>query len=217
MVNFAGGSDDGEVSQELVETIVNCNDFTPATVTIGTQVWMKYNLHVRKYRNGDNIPNVTDGTTWSNLTTGANCYYNNDVSHTVSDGLLYNWYAVNDIRGLAPAGFHVASDAEWTTLINYLGGTGVAGGKLKVTGTDHWSNPNTGATNESGFSAYPAGWRWASGTFARVNLTGDWWTSSQYNTSNSLDYFIHNDDASIFNENSNKTCGYSVRCVKDSK
>ena len=116
------------------------------------------NLKTTKYNDGTSIPNVTNDTSWSNLTTGAYCWYNNDVSYKNPYGALYNWYAVNTGK-LAPKGWHVPSDAEWTTLITYLGGESIAGGKLKEAGTTHWLSPNTEATNSTGFSALPGGRR----------------------------------------------------------
>jgi len=129
------------------------------TVKIGNQWWMMENLKVTSYRNGEAIPNVTDTTEWYNLTTGAYCYYDNDAYNTTIYGRLYNWYSINDSRSIAPTGWHVPTDEEWTTVINYLGGESVAGGKLKENGTTHWTSPNNGATNESGFSALPGGYR----------------------------------------------------------
>ena len=215
-VNFAGGSDDGEVPNDLVKTIVNMNDFgTIPTVVIGTQVWMKYNLNVTHYLNGDPIFNITDAAQWSNLTTGAYCNYNNDTSNASTYGRLYNWYIVNDPRGLAPAGFHIPTDAEWTTLVNYLGGASVAGGKLKETGTSHWLIPNTGATNEVGFTALPGGWRDESGSFNHIRYTADWWTTSEYNSSNAWDQYIHSDSQVTYNANASKKGGYSIRCIKN--
>src|SRR5690606_33259564 len=107
----------------------------------------------------DVIPQVTDPTIWGNLTTGAWCYYNNDPANEIIYGKLYNWYAVNDPRGLAPVGWHIPSDSEWTILTDYLGGFEVAGGKMKETGTTHWANPNIGADNSSGFTGLPGGYR----------------------------------------------------------
>jgi uncharacterized protein (TIGR02145 family) len=141
-------------------------------ITIGTQHWMKKNLDVTTYRNGDIIPQVTDSTAWIKLTTGAWCYYNNDPANGAIYGKLYNWYAVNDARGLAPQGWHIPTSAEWNTLSTFLGGS--AGGKMKTTGTS-WTTPNTGATNESGFSALPGGLRSINGGFYNVGVQGSWW------------------------------------------
>ena len=123
--------------------------------SIGTQIWMTRNLTVSQYRNGDIIPEVTDPAAWAALTTGAWCYYNNDPANGPIYGKLYNWYAVNDSRGLAPNGYHIPTTTEWTTLTNTLGGLSLAGGDLKEAGITHWSDPNTGATNNSGFTGLP--------------------------------------------------------------
>ncbi len=151
-------------------------------VVIGTQVWKTRNLDVTTYRNGDPIPQVTDPTQWINLTTGAWCYYENNTANGTVYGKLYNWYAVNDSRGLAPTGYHVPSDAEWTTLTTFLGGEGVAGGKMKSTDTSLWQSPNTSATNESGFTGLPGGCRSDDGAFDDVGDGGDWWSSSENGT-----------------------------------
>jgi uncharacterized protein (TIGR02145 family) len=184
------------------------------TVAIGGQIWQNSNLEVATYRNGDVIPQVTDATAWGGLTTGAWCYYNNDSANGAIYGKLYNWYAVNDPRGLAPTGFHIPTDAEWTTLTTTLGGGSVAGGKMKSIGI--WDMPNIDATNESGFSALPGGYRVFNGTFFdNVNSNGYWWSFSQSDSTNawlrSLDY----DYYSVNRYNSLKRVGYSVRCLRD--
>ena len=140
---------------------------------------MAENLKTTKYRNSDPIPNVTVNTSWAGLTTGAYCWYNNDASTYKVYGVLYNWNAVADSRNIAPVGWHVATDAEWTTLTTYLGGGVVAGGKLKEAGTAHWSTPNNDATNSSGFAALPGGYRdFFDGTFGNVGYNGYWWSST---------------------------------------
>lgn len=181
-------------------------------VTICNQVWMQKNLDVDRYRNGDLIPQITDRTTWSNLTTGAWCYYNNDPINGIIYGKLYNSYAISDPRGLAPVGWHVPSDVEWTTLTTCLGGEPVAGGKMKSTA--FWQNPNTGATNSSGWAGLPVGTRRDNGTCLGIGINGLWWSSKIYITEAST--FI------LFSFNSNfgpsayvlKT-GCAVRCIKD--
>ncbi len=128
------------------------------TVMIGTQVWLKENLRVTHYNNGDLIPNITGNTEWAATATGARCYYNNDsASYDPVYGVLYNWYAVSDSRHLCPAGWHVSGNAEWQAAENYLGGDVIAGGKMKEEGTLHWLSPNTGATNASRFTGLPGG------------------------------------------------------------
>ena len=125
-------------------------------VTIGTQTWMAENLKTTKYNDGTDIPYVTDYSTWLGLKTGAYCWPKNDFNNKDIYGGLYNWYTISTGK-LCPKGWHIPSYEEWTTLIDYLGGEGVAGGKMKTTGTTYWATPNRGATNLSGFSALPSG------------------------------------------------------------
>ena len=182
-------------------------------ITIGTQVWLVENLKVTHYRNGDSIPNVTDNTQWFSLNSGAYCDYNNDLNHVSTYGRLYNWYAVNDNRCLAPAGWHVPSDAEWNILINYLGGFSVAGGALKE--TILWQSPNTGATNSSGFSALPGGYRDNSSNFYNIGNIASFWSSTAYSTSWAYYRSLSYDNAVVFHSNCYRIYGLSVRCVRD--
>ena len=201
--------------------ISNCSGrSTYSSVTIGTQVWMGENLDVCTYRNNDPIPQVTDPTQWNNLTTGAWCYYNNDSTMGAIYGKLYNWYAVNDPRVLAPTGWHVSTDAEWTGLEAFLGGSLVAGGKLKSTGTivagnGLWLSPNTGASNSSGFSALPDGYRDYDGSYNLVGYDGSWWSSLQSAASNAWYWTMHSDYNGIYRGSWDKRVGFSVRCVRD--
>jgi len=188
---------------------------TYTSLTIGTQQWMEKNLDVTTYRNGDLIPYVTDPGAWEVLTTGAWCYYNNDPSNNGTYGKLYNWYAVNDPRGLAPVGWHVPTDAEFSTLTTYLGGESVAGGKMKVTGTTTWVTPNTGATNTSGWAGLPGGYRFFNGTFYNVGYYGYWWSASESSTAFAWYRYLSYDTAVAYRANHLKTCGFSVRCVRD--
>lgn len=183
-------------------------------VKIGTQVWMLKNLDVTTYRNGDPVPKVTDSATWTNLTTGAYCYYKNDsATYAAIYGKLYNWYAVNDSRGLAPKGMHIPSDAEWDVLASYLGGTSVAGGKMKEAGLLHWSDPNSGATNSSGFTGLPGGKRYWGG-FVYMNGNGYWWSSSQFVGMGIYRYinYSYTDLNRTWDDSLN---GFSVRCIRD--
>ena len=189
------------------------------TTTIGNQVWTTRNLDVDHYRNGDPIPQVTDPTQWANLTTGAWRYYNNSDSLGKIFGKLYNWYAVNDSRGLAPAGYHVPSDGEWTTLTNYLGGKDVAGGKLKSSGTIEggnglWYSPNSG-TNSSDFSAFPGGLCYYDGTFTDIGYSGHWWSSSESSTSYAWNRGLNYSTILLYKGEAYLYFGYSVRCVRD--
>lgn len=186
------------------------------TVTIGTQTWMAENLRTTKYNDGTSITNFTSANGWWELTTGAYCNYNNTTSNdTIATyGRLYNWFAVNTSK-LAPEGWHVPTDAEWTTLTTYLGGEIVAGGKLKETGTKHWNSPNTGATNESGFTALPGGDRISSGAFYGVGSTGRWWSATEDGTSSAWLWIVNYDDSNLVCISLTKDGGFSVRCVKD--
>lgn len=153
-------------------------------ITIGTQTWLKENLKTTHFANGDPIPNVTDATAWTILTTGAYCYYNNDPKLGEIYGALYNWFITNDPRGLI-VGYHVATDSEWTTMKAYLGNVmdeslDTSGGKLKETGTTHWKEPNFGATNSSSFTALPGGARQsAAGAFDGLTLDASFWSSTE--------------------------------------
>jgi len=181
-------------------------------VKIGTQTWMVENLKTTKYRNGSPIPNVTDFTVWGKLTTGAYCVYNNYSNNNNIYGKLYNFYAVSDSRNIAPTGWHIPTDAEWATLTNYLGSN--AGGKLKEAGiASYWLSPNYGATNETGFTALPAGYaNGPSSINAYYNLGsyGYWWTST-VSYCRSMGLYSNAVERSSMNVN----VGCSVRCVKD--
>ena len=194
------------------------------TVTIGTQVWMAENLKTTKYNDGTSIPLVTDATAWTNLSTPGYCWYNNDAA-TYKDpyGALYNWYTVNTGK-LCPTGWHVPTDAEWTTLTDYLGGESVAGGKLKETGTTHWTTPNTDATNETGFTAFPGGERYSSGIFNGIGNYGNWWSATEVSSADAWYRHLFNDNSSVYRGSLTETVappsrniGFSVRCVKDSE
>ncbi|HRH48586.1 MAG TPA: fibrobacter succinogenes major paralogous domain-containing protein [Panacibacter sp.] len=186
------------------------------TVRIGSQVWMKKNWTGKTYRNGDKILQVQDTRKWSKLTTGAWCWYNNDSATGTVYGRLYNWYAVNDPRGLAPEGWHIPSDSEWTILSTFLGGESVAGGKMKSpgtleAGTGLWYTPNTDATNSSGFTGLPGGGRTNTGDFSDMNASGGWWS---YNSNVHYWYLYY--EWGTFNSSSYfKQNGFSVRCLKD--
>ena len=185
------------------------------TIVIGTQQWMTKNLDVAFYRNGDPIPQVTDPTAWAALTTGAWCYYNNDPIQGNKYGKLYNWYAVNDPRGLAPQGWHIPSDAEWTTLETTLGGSAVAGGKMKEPGTLNWLTPNTGADNSSGWAGLPGGGRSGGGTFSNVVDYGLWWSSTEISATYAWYRGLLFSNGNLFRNDNTKQVGFSVRCLRD--
>src|SRR5664280_535547 len=188
------------------------------TITIGTQTWMAENLRTTKYRDGSSILNITDNTVWTYLTTVAFCNYNNTKSaDTIATyGRLYDWYAATDSRNIAPTGWHVPTVAEWTTLTTYLGGDSVAGGKMKETGTTHWKTPNIAATNESGFTILPSGWRYyKDGSFNSLGAFGEIWSSTS-NTASTV-YFRsqYYYEANFYRMSTVKTDGYSLRLIKD--
>jgi uncharacterized protein (TIGR02145 family) len=211
------------------------------SVTICTQIWAFKNLDVTTYSDGTPIPLVTDPTAWSNLTTGAFCYYNNDPANDAVYGKLYNWYAAAGIynaaslanpalrKNLAPTGWHVPTDAEWSTLINCLdpsadGGNispNIAGGAMKETGTTHWASPNTGATNSSGFTGLPGGYRYIDGTFNNtsnnysISKFSFWWSSSQDITGYAWSRYLFYQTGDANRSTTSNTNGFSVRCLKD--
>ncbi|MBI3137721.1 MAG: T9SS type A sorting domain-containing protein [Sphingobacteriales bacterium] len=205
---------------------------TAAELLVCDQTWMPMNLAVTTYRNGDPIPQVTDNSEWVSLTSGAWCYYNNDPSTEAAYGKLYNWYAVTDPRGLAPAGWHIPDYGEWIVLENCAGGYFTAGGALKETGTTHWTDPNTGATNSTGFTALPGGMRTGGGGFMSLGQVGNWWSSSSGSYTHYGITFTGGYYRSIFYGSaifygnqaymgypsypiSDFKTGMSVRCVKD--
>ena len=203
------------------------NGYFLPTVTIGTQTWTKKNLDVATYSDGTPIPQVTDPEKWAALTTGAWCYYNNDPANGAVYGKLYNWYAVAGIynkasgtdasqrKKLAPTGYHLPTDSEWTTLTDYLGGAGVAGSELKETGTTHWNSPNTDATNTSGFKGLPGGLRYIDGTFDDIGYDGYWWSSSEYLSTYAWYRFLYYYNGTAYRSYYSKTYGFSVRCLRD--
>jgi len=184
-------------------------------VKIGTQWWMAENLNVAHYSNGNTIPNVTDSTTWNNLTTGAYGEYDNNGSNATIYGKLYNWYAVDDSRNIAPTGWHVPSDTELQTLADFLGSVQVAGGKMKEVGFAHWDSPNTGATNESGFTGLAGGYRPVTGGFDRLGYWGIFWTATEYDAVDALNRSLIYNTPVLNDSRDYKRQGCSVRCLKD--
>ncbi|NTW32067.1 MAG: hypothetical protein HGB12_05505 [Bacteroidetes bacterium] len=202
-------------TQGSTNTVTDINGNIYHTVVIGTQTWMVENLKVTKYRNGDSIANTIDGAEWSNLTSGGYCIFDGVSANVAAYGLLYNWYAVSDSRNICPTGWHIPTDAEWTTLTTFLGGESVAGAKLKETGTTHWNSPNSGATNSSGFTGLPGGSRDQAGTFSYLTYFGFWWSATESDSNNAwYKGLTYNSPAAGRNANPKKM-GFSVRCVKD--
>lgn len=186
---------------------------TYKTVIIGSQEWLAENLNVEHYRNGDIIPQVQDGAEWKKLNTGAWCYYKNDTAIGKTFGKLYNWYAVNDPRGLAPDGWHIPGYTEWKQLTDTLGGDTAAGGKLKA--NTLWESPNEGATNSSGFSAIPGGIRDVDGFFYIIDKFGYFWAATEYNSDLAWFHLLYYYFPDVYRIVYKKTRGMSVRCVRD--
>jgi uncharacterized protein (TIGR02145 family) len=206
---------------------------TYQSVTNCGLIFTKQNLNVSKYTDGTPIPQVTDQTQWGNLTTGAWCYYANNTANGKTYGKLYNWFAVAGIynsasatnpalrKKLAPTGWHIPTDTEWTQLVDCLGGSTVAGGKMKSTGTIQagnglWQSPNAMATNESGFTGLPGGERYVT-YYSGIGNGGIWWSSSEVNfaPSSPWAFFLDYGYGNIYGDNYSREFGYSVRCIKD--
>ena len=190
-------------------------------VTIGTQIWLVENLKTTKYADGSTIPLITDNTEWTNDITGGMCYYNNDVANKAIYGSLYNWYAVDNVKGLAyitkngvDQNYRVPTYADFTTLATYLGGGAVAGGKLKETGIIHWQTPNTGADNSSGFTSLPGGARVSD--FSAINQWNYLWTTDESTPATiKIAYTKYNIADLMLNASFYKYYGASIRLVKD--
>ncbi len=217
-------------------SVTDIDGNTYATIQIGTQVWMAENLRTTRYRNGDPMPNVKDRDQWIKLSTSAWAHYDNDTKYEIPYGKLYNWYAVVDPRKLCPQGWHVPTDTEWTTLTSHLGGKGDAGGKLKsrtitilqpdytlhgdaggkLKSKTNWDDPNTGATNASGFSGIPGGYRGnGSGNFYTHGNNGYWWSASESGAEDAWSRNLNLLNAVIYRDGNGKRDGFSVRCLRD--
>jgi len=197
-----------------VSTVTDIDGNTYKTIKIGNQWWMAENLRVTHYNDGVAIPNVKKSSDWRNINYEAYCIYNNDTSIASTYGLLYDGY---EIYRVAPIGWHIPSDSEWTILTDYLGGESVAGSKLKEIGTDHWIYPNTGANNESGFSALPGGLRSTNGSFDKMGLYAYFWSSTEYDDSKIIVWCrkLYYDDSEISRDHFYRYYGFSIRCVND--
>ena len=190
---------------------------------------MAENLKTTYYADGKSIPLITDNIEWQNLddndTDKAYCYYDNNANNIEVYGLLYTWAAASNginsetnpigVQGVCPTGWHLPSDAEWTELSDNLGGMSRAGDKMKEAGTSHWNSTNTGTTNESYFSALPGGMHFSfDGSFVNVGYDGYWWGATHYDASATCRFLTH-DYAGVSRYNADKSCGFSVRCLRD--
>jgi uncharacterized protein (TIGR02145 family) len=184
------------------------------TVLIGTQCWTKENLKVSKYNDGTTIPDQTANTNWGTLLTGALTVYTGAASYLATYGYLYNWYAAKDTREICPTGWHVPTNTEWDTLNTYLGGTTIAGGKMKST-SSLWTSPNIGAVNTSGFSALPGGSRNTNGSFYDIRDLAFFWSATEFDGTTAWYRLLYKNDGNVSRSSTNKSSGASVRCLRD--
>lgn len=216
---LAGSCKKDDNNNNTSNTVTDEDGNVYTTVTIGTQVWMVENLKTTTLNDGTSLSTVSDNASWSNLSTPGYCFYNDAGINKNTYGALYNYLAVKSGK-LAPQGWHVPTDAEWTILITYLGGENAAGGLMKSTGTfeasdGKWLAPNTGATNESGFLALPGGYRDPVGVFFAINNYGNWWSTTASTAGKSFYCYLHSSDTKALGDIFDEKGGFSVRCVKD--
>ncbi len=225
---FTGCAKGGPELIQQGEPVTDIDGNTYKTVKIGDQTWMAENLTVARYRNGDPVPGVADLDEWVTLETGAWCESDNDPEKGKMYGKLYNWYAVNDPRGLAPEGWRVPTEEDWQKLeqhlgmipedveeVEFRGSEQNVGGKLKETGTEHWSEPNTGATGETGFAARAGGYRDNDGPFNFFGKYAAFWTATEADHGRVWFRGMATNEKGVYRFSFNRKCGFSVRCVKD--
>lgn len=209
------GNDASFITNSALPTVADYDGNPYSIVTIGTQEWLQSDLRTEHFNNGEPVLEVTSTSTWIGVVSSAMCFYNNDkATYKSVYGILYNWYAATDVRNICPVGWHTPSDAEWTTLKNFLGGGSVAGGKLKESGFDHWSSPNIDATNETGFTALPNGYRAYDGGFGYLGGLGYWWTSTAQTSSDAVYNYMSLDHGAVDKLNGSFLYGFGVRCIK---
>ncbi len=215
--NIAGTGYGNERVIKMPEATVYDLDGNPySSVTVGSQTWLTENLKTTKYANGDSIPNLILSDDWSNATSGAWSYYENEAQYDAPYGKLYNWFAVIDTRQVCPAGWHAPDESEWSTLITFLGGSDLAGNELKEIGTAHWKPNNDFASNSSGFTALPGGARSPSfGLSYPILSLGLFWSTLPVDSENAIGYYLFDAYQSIHKQEYIKQTGLSVRCVKD--
>lgn len=196
--------------------VVDADGHPYSSVTIGTQVWLTENLRTARYANGEFIPYLSDQNAWVSTSEGAWSYYVNDVTYDQPYGKLYNWATVSDPRNVCPTGWHVPSDTEWTTMIAFLGGSSLAGGKMKEISSFHWVDPNTGASNSSGFTALPgASIPDNSGYSHALSVNGLYWTADPADSETAYSYSLWAYDASVSKGSHSKKYGFSIRCIRN--
>jgi len=195
------------------QTVTDIDGNVYPVVTIGTQTWMAANLKTTKYRNGTPIPLVSDSLQWTTLSTPGYCNVKNSDANTAAFGRFYNWYAVNSSNNIAPVGWHVPADTEWTILSTYLGSG--PGGKLKATGLTYWSSPNSGATNSTGFNGYGAGDRSKNAAFNYFGTYGCFWCITAVDSTNAWEHVLSTNSTNLIKMSITKGLGINVRCIKD--
>lgn len=222
LLNIACNKDDVESNiypiQQLKDTVIDVDGNIYHTIKIGKQIWMQENLNVTKFRNGESILKDTIFRYWDSYYSGAWCEHPDITKDRNQFGKLYNFGAVNNTKGLAPIGWHVPTDGEWSILIENLGGIDVAGGKMKESGIAHWATPNNTADNRSGFTALPGGYRSDNGQFFGLgSFISCWWSSTSTSSNNDNAYyrFITSDSSGIIKDYGSRYFGFSVRCIKD--
>lgn len=205
-------NDNNNVSSGKVKDI-DGNEY--GIVTIGEQDWLASNLRTTRFSNGDEIPNVKLDSVWESLVSGAWAHYDNDETYENPYGKLYNWFTISDQRNVCPTGWRVPTAEDWEVLMDYLGGESVAGGKLKMEGTEHWQSASGAVTNSSGFSALPGGTRLKNGGFHDLGGVGAYWSSTETSSSNGRSRFLLSNSIYAEPQSINKGVGMSCRCIKE--
>lgn len=194
---------------------LSCKGLKSDEIKIGNQTWKNKNLDVSRYNNGDEIPQVTDAEEWANMTSGAWCWYDNDSANfALKYGKLYNWYAINDSRGLAPVGWHIPTEYDLLNMISILGGKDIAGSKLKESGITNWTPTNSFSTNEFGFTSLPGGMRGINSSFMYLGQFGIYWSSTQVDQLESLTLNMGYNSTKVGLIKNLKHYGFSVRLIK---
>lgn len=212
------GCKSGSEKEQSAEQVIDIEGNSYAVIHIGQQAWMAENLKTSTLSDGTSLSGVEEYEDWAQLTLPGYSWYNNDSLNAEKFGALYNCYAV-ETEKLCPDGWHVPTDEDWIALESAIGGATTAGGAMKESGTAHWKTPNAFASNESGFTALPGGYRSYNGTFNLMRIDGFWWSSSEkswYGSKNTVMYRnLKYDGPDLFREVAVKANGFSVRCIKN--
>ena len=200
-----------ETNEQIVQDI-DGNEYR--TTQIGTQVWMTANLQTTRYNDGIAIPLVTDQSAFYEIKAPCMCWYNNDESTYRNYGVLYNWYAV-DTKKLCPPGWHVPSNEEWATLIEFLGGANIAGAKLKDPGIPNWTAQSAGTQESSGFNVLPSGFRGKAGFYSSAENATIFWASSEFDGEDAWTRYFQPGTITVGHEHGGKYHGFAIRCIKN--